>query len=137
MRRTISHGREGHEANREADDGDDVLRLAEDLADQDRPPLRSDGGAVEPVLEIGGLEILEALELGGVLHQPNAGRVCCELARREGRFDLRFYQPAAEDVAKDGAENRTRCASELAEVAEMAALPYQPDSEFGRSSKAA
>ena len=52
----------------------DVLHLAEQLAHQVHAPHRLAARAIELVLQVGVLEILE-VERRGVLHQPDAGRV--------------------------------------------------------------
>jgi hypothetical protein len=62
------------QADREAGDGDDVLRLAEDLAHERRAARRLAARAVEPVLQLAVLEVLE-VERRRVLHQADAGRV--------------------------------------------------------------
>ena len=64
----------GGEPGGEADDGDDVLRLAEHLADERRAPADLPPGAVELVLDLAVLEVLE-VERRGVLHQPDAGGI--------------------------------------------------------------
>ena len=84
------------EAGGEADDGDDVLRLAEELADQARAPGRLPPRALEPVLQLAVLEILE-VERRGVLHQPQAGLVA-EPLRQQG---VEQRHDAAEHVGAD------------------------------------
>ena len=64
-------GREDDETGREAGHGDEVLRLREKLAHQGHAPAGLAAGALELVLELGILEILE-VERRGMLHQPHA-----------------------------------------------------------------
>ena len=66
--------RVGGDAGGEAGQGDDVLRLAEQLADQPGAPARLAPGAVQLILDFAVLEVAQ-VERRRVLHQAQAGRV--------------------------------------------------------------
>ena len=89
--------RVGHEPDRECRDRDDVLRLAEDLAEQRRAAGRLPAGALEPVLQLAVLEVLE-VQGRGVLHQADARDVREPLG--EQRIEQRHE--AAEQVGQHG-----------------------------------
>jgi hypothetical protein len=90
-------GRVHDEPRGEGGDGDDVLRLPEELAHERHPPRRLAAGALQPVLRLGVLEVLE-VECGGVLHELHARHVREALA--EQRVDERDDAP--EDVGEHG-----------------------------------
>ena len=73
-----------------------VLRLAEELADEARAPRRLPPGALQPVLQLAVLEVLE-VERRRVLHQPQARLVAESLG--EQRIEQR--DEAAEHVGGD------------------------------------
>ena len=81
----------------EARDGDQVLRLAEELPDQVRASGRLPPRAFQPVLQLAVLEILE-VERGGMLHEPKAGLVAEPL--RQQRVEQ--GHGATEHVGEDG-----------------------------------
>ena len=64
-------GRVDQQAGGEARDGHHVLRLAEELAHQRRAAHGLAPRAIQPVLQLAVLEVLE-VERGGVLHEPDA-----------------------------------------------------------------
>ena len=83
--RRVEHQRRG-----EAQDGDDVLRLAEHLAHQRAAADRLPARALQPVLQLAVLEVLE-VERRRVLHQAQAGGVG-ELLRQQ-RVEQRHRAP--------------------------------------------
>ena len=85
-----------HEPDAEADDRDDVLRLAEDLAHQHHPAGRLAAGAFELVVEVGVLEVGE-VERGGVGHEADARLVREEVAEER----VEEGDGAAERVGED------------------------------------
>ena len=78
------------EARGEADDRHDVLRLAEQLPDQRHAAGRLPARALEPVLQLAVLEVLE-IERGRMLHQPQARRVAEALGQQ--RIEQRHGSP--------------------------------------------
>ncbi len=85
------------EADGEADDGDDVLRLAEQLPEQRQAAAGLPPRALQAVLQLAVLEVLE-IERRGVLHQAHAGGI--REALRQQRIDQRHG--AAEHVGEHG-----------------------------------
>ena len=98
-----------HQADGEAQDGHDILRLAEQLRQQRTAAGDLAPRAVEAILQVGVLEVLQ-VERGGVLHEANAGRVRIHL--RQQRIDQR--DDAAEDVRGDGERKFQRRAATTA-----------------------
>jgi hypothetical protein len=89
-------GRVHQQAGREADHRDHVLRLAEQLAHQVHPAHGLAPGAVQLVLQIGVLEVLQ-IQRGRVFHQADAGGIGEQLG--EHRVGI-AHQPA-EQVGGD------------------------------------
>ena len=85
------------QAGGKAQDGDQILRLAEHLAEQGHPPHGEPAGAVEPVLQFAVFEVFE-IELGGMLHEPDAGIGVEPIG--EERIDE--GDDPAEDIGGDG-----------------------------------
>ena len=110
-------GRIDQQADREADDGDDVLRLAQQLRHQRAAPRDLATRAVELVLQVGVLEVLE-VERRGVFHQLDAGAVGIQL--RQQRVDQ--ADDAAEDVG--GHRQRELQRQQHQQVVEHAAVPH-------------
>ncbi len=103
-----------HQPGGEADDGHDVLRLAEELVHQRHPAGGLPAGALEPVLQLAVLEVLE-VERRRVLHQAHAGGVG-ELLGEEG---VEQRDQAAQPVGEHRQDELGR--QQPAEVAEQAA----------------
>ena len=82
------------EAGGEARDRHDVLRLREELPHQRHAARRLPARALEPVLQLAVLEVLE-VERRGVLHQAQAGRVAELLGQQ--RIEQRHRAPSTSD----------------------------------------
>ena len=112
------------EAGREARDRHDVLGLAEQLAHQRHAPAGLAARALELVLELAVLEVLE-VERRGMLHQPDAGGVGdalgeqgVERARRRGRARRTATASANSSGEQQGQPvERARSASQSPSVA--------------------
>ena len=89
--------RDDDEAGGEGDDGDEVLPLVEHLPDEAEAARRLPPGALELVVEVGVLEVLQ-VQLGGVLHQPHRRLVREEVAEEA----VEEGGGAAQDVREDG-----------------------------------
>ena len=100
------------QAGGEARDGHHVLRLVEELAHQRHAPAGLAARALELVLQLAVLEILE-VERGRMLHQPQARRVADPL--REQRVDQRHDAPSRSDsdgqpeLDREQQESRSSC----------------------------
>ena len=103
----------------EAHDGDDVLRLAEELADEARAARGLAPRALQPVLQLAVLEVLE-VERGRVLHEPQA-RLVAELL---GQQRIEQRDEAAEHVGGDREPELQR--EQPADAVELAAREPLP-----------
>ncbi len=112
----------------EADHRDDVLHLAEQLAHQVHAPHRLATRAVELVLQVRVLEILQ-VERGRVLHQTHAGRV----GEQFGQQRIAVTDQSAQQVRRD--RQHELHGKQPQQVVELSVLPCCGD-RFVRDARA-